>query len=264
MMRALWTAGSGMAAQQANVDNIANNLANVNTTGFKKSRSDFEDLMYQTIRQAGATTGPDNQVPTGIQIGLGVRQIATQKMYTSGSLQNTGNTLDVAITNGDSSFFQIAMPDGSTAYTRDGSFKMDSQGRVTTSEGYLLVPNITIPAGGSTTNLTISQDGRVTMKINDQIQDLGQIQVAQFINPAGLESIGGNLLKETVASGTPTLGNPGDNGAGSLAQKELEMSNVQVVDEMVNMIVAQRAYEMNSKAITTSDTMLEQAANLKR
>lgn len=262
MMRALWTAGSGMAAQQANVDNISNNLANVNTTGFKKSRTDFEDLMYQTLRQAGATTGPDNQVPTGIQIGLGVRQIATQKIYTTGSLTNTGNDLDIAITNGDNSFFQISMPDGSTAYTRDGSFKKDSQGRLENSEGYLLTPNITIPTGA--TNLTISQDGRVTVTVNNQTQDLGQLQLATFINPAGLESLGGNLLRETTASGAPVIGNPGDDGVGTLAQKMLEMSNVQVVDEMVNMIVAQRAYEMNSKAITTSDNMLEQAANLKR
>jgi flagellar basal-body rod protein FlgG len=253
-----------MAAQQANVDNISNNLANVNTTGFKKSRSDFEDLMYQTIRQAGATTGADNQVPTGIQIGLGVRQVATQKMYTTGSLQNTGNSLDVAITNGDNSFFQIAMPDGSTAYTRDGSFKMDSQGRIVNSQGYLLDPNITIPNNIEKTSLTISQDGRVTAKVDNQIQELGQIQLATFINPAGLESIGGNLLKETTASGAPSVGNAGDTGVGTLAQQTLEMSNVQVVDEMVNMIVAQRAYEMNSKAITTSDNMLEQAANLKR
>jgi flagellar basal-body rod protein FlgG len=251
-----------MAAQQANVDNIANNLANVNTTGFKKSRSDFEDLMYQTIRQAGATTGADNQVPTGIQIGLGVRQIATQKMYTTGSLQNTGNELDMAITNGDNSFFQIAMPDGTINYTRDGSFKRDNQGRIVNSEGYLLEPNITIPAGA--TNLNISKDGRVTVTVDKQIQELGQIQLATFVNPAGLESLGGNLVRETTASGAPVVGNPGDNGSGTIAQKTLEMSNVQVVDEMVNMIVAQRAYEMNSKAITTSDTMLEQAANLKR
>lgn len=264
MMRALWTAGSGMAAQQANVDNIANNLANVNTTGFKKSRSDFEDLMYQTIRQAGAATGGDTQVPTGIQLGLGVRQIATQKMYTTGSLQPTGNTFDLAITSGDNSFFQISMPDGTTSYTRDGSFKIDSQGRIVNSEGYLLLPNITIPTDVPSSSVTISKDGRVTATVNNQTQDFGQIQLANFINPAGLDSIGGNLLKETAASGAPVVANPGDNSTGTLVQKALEMSNVQVVDEMVNMIVAQRAYEMNSKAITTSDTMLEQAANLKR
>lgn len=262
MMRALWTAASGMQAQQLNVDNISNNLANVNTSGFKKSRIDFEDLLYQTLREPGATTGPDNMLPSGTQVGLGVRPVATQKMYLQGNMQTTGNTLDIAIQN--DGFFQINMPDGTLAYTRDGSFKKDSQGRVTTSEGYTLEPAITIPANA--TDVSISADGRVTATISGQTtpQDLGQIQLARFVNPAGLESMGGNLLKETAASGTPVVNNPGDDGTGTLMQKTLEMSNVQVVDEMVNLIVAQRAYEMNSKAVTTCDSMLQTANELKR
>lgn len=262
MMRALWTAGSGMVAQQANIDGISNNLANVNTTGFKKSRTDFQDLMYQTIRQAGTQTGPDSEVPTGIQVGHGVRQVATQKIYTQGSFQNTGNALDVAI-EGDG-FFQIALPDGSFAYTRDGSFKKDSQGRIVTSDGYPLEPAIQIP--DTATEVTISADGRVAAKMPGEAepQELGDIELFRFVNPSGLESIGRNLLKETAASGQPVQAAPGEEGAGTLVQKYLEMSNVQVVEEMVNMIVAQRAYEVNSKAITTADEMLSQAANLKR
>jgi flagellar basal-body rod protein FlgG len=262
MMRSLWTAASGMAAQQANIDVVSNNLANVNTTGFKKSRTDFQDLMYQTMRQSGTATGPDTQLPTGIQLGSGVRQVATQKIYTDGSFQSTGNEMDVAI-EGDG-FFQIAMSDGTIAYTRDGSFKKDSQGRMTNSEGYPLEPEITIPEGA--TKVAISADGRVSVTLPGQAapQELGQMQLVRFVNPAGLDSIGRNMVKETAASGAPVTGNPGADGAGTLMQKYLEMSNVQVVDEMVNMIVAQRAYEINSKAITTSDQMLEQAANLKR
>lgn len=262
MMRSLWTAGTGMVAQQANIDVISNNLANVSTTGYKKSRSDFQDLMYQSVRQPGTSSGADNQVPTGIQIGHGVRQVATQKVYTTGNFQSTGDSYDIAI-EGDG-FFQITMPDGTIQYTRDGAFKTDSQGRLVTSEGYLMEPQITIPNGAK--DFEISADGivSVTMPNNTTPQEIGQIQIVRFINPAGLESTGRNLLKESAASGTPTASNPGQDGAGTLMQRYLEMSNVQVVDEMVNMIVAQRAYEMNSKAITTSDAMLEVAANLKR
>jgi len=261
MIRALWTAASGMVAQQANIDVISNNLANVNTTGFKKSRTDFQDLMYQTIRQAGAATGPDTQLPTGIQMGHGVRQVATQKIYTQGSFQQTGNMLDVAI-EGDG-FFQINMPDGTMAYTRDGAFKKDSQGRLVTSEGYPMEPQIQVP--DNATEITISSDGRVTAAVpNQNPVDLGTIEIVRFVNSSGLDSIGRNLLKETVASGSPVPSNPGEDGAGTLVQKYLEMSNVAVVEEMVNMIVAQRAYEVNSKAITTADSMLEQANNLKR
>lgn len=262
MMRALWTAGTGMAAQQANIDVISNNLANVGTTGYKKSRSDFQDLMYQTVRQPGTSSGGDGQIPTGIQIGHGVRMVATQKLYTTGNFQSTGNPLDIAI-EGDG-FFQVTMQDGTIAYTRDGAFKTDSQGRIVTSEGYLLEPQLSIPQGA--TNVEIAADGRVSVTLpnNAAPQEIGQIQIVRFINSAGLESQGRNLLKETAASGAPAASNPGEDGAGTLVQRYLEMSNVQVVDEMVNMIVAQRAYEMNSKAITTSDEMLSIAASLKR
>ena len=261
MMRSLWTAGTGMVAQQSNIDVIANNLANVNTTGFKKVRTDFQDLIYQTLRQAGATTGPDNMLPTGLQIGTGTKQVATQHIFTMGNLTSTGNTLDIAI-QGDG-FFQITMTDGTLAYTRDGTFKQDSQGRMCTSEGYLLEPLITIPQ--KATNVTISAEGLVTCTLPDQTaaQSLGQIQIARFVNPGGLESTGSNLLKETDASGAPVVSNPGSDGAGTLMQKYLEMSNVQVVEEMVNMIVGQRAYEMNAKAVTTSDQMLQTANTMK-
>lgn len=262
MMRALWTAGTGMTAQQANIDVISNNLANVSTTGYKKSRSDFQDLMYATIRQAGSATGPDNQLPTGLQIGHGVRQVATTKIHTQGNFQQTGNNLDIAIEG--EGFFQINMPDGTLAYTRDGSFKKDSTGRVVTSEGYTLEPAITIP--DNATDVSISSTGVVSATIPNQTatQELGTIQLTRFVNPAGLDSMGRNLYKETAASGTPTVDNPGSNGNGTLVQKYIESSNVQVVEEMVNMIVAERAYEMNSKAITTCDEMLSQAASLKR
>jgi flagellar basal-body rod protein FlgG len=262
MMRSLWTAASGMVAQQANIDVVSNNLANVNTTGFKKSRSDFEDLMYQTIRQSGTATGADTMLPTGIQLGSGVRQVATQKIYTQGPTQSTGNDLDMTI-EGDG-FFQITMADGTINYTRDGAFKRDDQGRIVTSEGYPLEPAITIPENSS--NLAVSSDGRVSVILagETEAQELGQLQLVKFVNPAGLDSVGHNLLKETAASGTPVASDPGVDGTGKIMQKYLEMSNVQVVEEMVNMIVAQRAYEINSKAITTSDNMLEQVANLKR
>ena len=262
MMRSLWTAGSGMVAQQANIDVIANNLANVNTTGFKKMRTDFQDLIYQTIRQAGATTGPDNMLPTGVQMGHGTRQVATQHIFTQGSMEATGSALDVAI-QGDG-FFQITMTDGTIGYSRDGSFKKDGQGRIVTSEGYFLEPQITIPT--TATAVTISAEGVVTATIPGQTdpQTLGQLEIARFVNPAGLDSIGGNLFKETAASGTPTVVNPGSDGAGTLVQKYIEMSNVQVVEEMVNMIVGQRAYEINAKAVTTSDEMLSTANTMKR
>lgn len=262
MMRSLWTAASGMVAQQSNLDVVSNNLANVNTTGFKKSRTDFQDLMYQTLRQAGTVTGDDNQVPSGIQIGHGVRQVATQKIYTQGSFQSTGNSYDIAI-EGDG-FFQIAMPDGTIAYTRDGSFKTDSDRRLVTSDGYPLEPEIAIPA--EATDFTVSAEGVVSAKMpgQEEPEEIGQIELARFVNPAGLDSVGRNLLKETAASGAPVVSNPDVDGAGTLLQKYVEMSNVQVVEEMVNMIVAQRAYETNSKAITTSDEMLGLANGLKR
>jgi len=262
MMRSLWTAASGMVAQQANIDVISNNLANVSTTGFKKMRTDFADLIYQNVRQAGATTGPDNMLPTGVQMGHGVRQVATQHIFTVGNFQSTGNSMDVAI-QGDG-FFQITMPDGTLGYTKDGTFKKDAQGRIVNSEGFFLEPQIAIPS--TATDLTISAEGLVTATVPGQTatQEIGQIQIARFVNPAGLDSVGGNLFKETSASGTPVVTNPGIDGAGTLVQNFLEMSNVQVVEEMVNMIVAQRAYEINAKAVTTSDEMLSTANTMKR
>ncbi|HBS59976.1 MAG: flagellar basal-body rod protein FlgG [Bacillota bacterium] len=262
MMRALWTAASGMIAQQANVDVISNNLANVNTTGFKKSRVDFQDLVYQNLREAGAPSGQGEQLPTGLQFGHGVRAVSTQKIYTQGNYQETGNTLDVVIEG--NGFFQITMPDGSIAYTRDGALKRDGQGRIVTSEGYLLEPQITLPEDAQ--SVTISSSGMVSVKLPGDTtpQEIGQIQLATFVNPAGLNNVGRNLMTETAASGAPITGTPGENGLGTITQGFLEMSNVQVVEEMVNMIVAQRAYEVNSKAIQTSDTMLEEANNLRR
>ena len=262
MMRALWTAASGMIAQQANVDVIANNLANVNTTGFKKSRVDFQDLVYQNLREAGAPSGQGGQLPTGLQFGHGVRAVSTQKIFTQGNYQETGNSLDVVIEG--NGFLQVTMPDGSIAYTRDGSLKRDGQGRIVTSEGYVLEPQITLPENAQ--SVTISSSGVVSVTIpgNTTPQEIGQIQLATFVNPAGLNNIGRNLMTETAASGAPITGNPGEDGLGTITQGFLEMSNVQVVEEMVNMIVAQRAYEVNSKAIQTSDTMLEEANNLRR
>lgn len=263
MMRSLWTAGTGMKAQQANLDVISNNLANVNTTGFKKYRADFQDLIYQTMRAAGTTTGADNNmVPTGVEMGHGVKQVATQRIYLQGNYQETGNDLDMAI-QGDG-FFQVTMPDGTINYTRDGSFKLDNTGRIVTSDGYPLEPAMNIP--DNALSITIASDGRVSVKIAGQQQpeEIGQIELARFINPAGLSAMGSNLVAETEASGAPTVNIAGEDGAGTIQQRYLEMSNVQVVEEMVNMIVAQRAYELNSKAITTSDEMLSIAAGLKR
>lgn len=263
MMRSLWTGCTGMIAQQTNLDVIANNLANVNTTGFKKNQTSFEDLMYQMIRQPGATSGADNnQLPTGLQIGHGTRPVANAKLYLQGDYQSTGNPFDICI-EGDG-FFQILMPDGTTAYTRDGSFKVDGEGRIVTSEGYVLQPELVVP--NNATNFTVAQDGIVTVTIPGTTtpQDIGQIQLARFINPAGLQNVGHNLALETAASGVPTVNNPGEDGTGITINQYIEMSNVKVVEEMVNLIVAQRAYEVNSKVITTSDEMLSQASGLKR
>jgi flagellar basal-body rod protein FlgG len=251
-----------MQAQQTNVDVISNNLANVNTTGFKKARAEFQDLIYQTLQQAGAETGPDNRLPIGVQLGNGVKLVATPRMFTIGTFQATGNALDVAI-QGDG-FFQITLPDGNTGYTRAGNFTKDAQGRIVNSEGFYLDPQITIPTNA--TGVTISAEGVVSATIPNQTatQTVGQIQLARFVNPAGLESVGSSLFKETQASGPPTVSNPGIDGAGTLLQDYLEMSNVQVVEEMVNLIVAQRAYDVNSKAVTTSDEMLQTANQMKR
>ena len=262
MMRALWTAASGMAAQELNMDVLANNLANVNTTGFKKSRLDFQDLIYQTLRAAGTAQAEGAEVPTGIQVGLGTHPAAVQKLFTQGDLQMTGNQLDVAIEG--PGFLQVLMADGTIAYTRDGSLKMDSQGRLVTSDGYPLDPEITIPA--EATEVAIGADGTVSALLPGQSepQQLGQMQLAKFLNAAGLHALGRNLFRPTAASGEATIGTAGLEGLGTLRQGSVEMSNVSIVDEMVNMIVAQRAYEVNSKSIQSSDEMLAIANSLLR
>lgn len=264
MMRSLWTAASGMTGQQFNIDTIANNLSNVNTTGFKQNRADFEDLLYQTSRIAGTPATEVTVVPVGVQVGHGVKVAATQKIYTQGSLQSTGNISDIAIQG--EGFFRVLLYDGTYGYTRDGSFKIDSNGQIVTSNGYKLLPEVVLPENFVRDSLTISQDGRITVKVagSDDPIEVGQMQLYRFVNPAGMQAIGENLLKVTNASGGPIGGRPGFDGMGKVIHKFLEMSNVSVVQEMVNMIVAQRAYELNSKAIQTSDTMLGIAANLKR
>ncbi len=261
MMRALWTAASGMEAQQLNIDVISNNLANVNTTGFKKSRADFQDLMYQTLKTTGAPSTSSTQT-VGIQVGLGTTPAAVTKVFTAGNITQSGNDLDLAI-EGDG-FFQIQMPDGSTSYTRAGSFKKDGQGRVVNSDGYPLIPEIVVPANAS--KITIGADGTVSVIQSGQSSPttLGNIQLASFSNPSGLFSLGHNLYQQTDSSGNPTTGTPGQNGLGNVSQGFLEMSNVNVMEEMVNMIVGQRAYEINSKAVQAADEMLQTTNNLKR
>lgn len=262
MISALWTAATGMKAQQTNIDVISNNLANVNTTGFKKSRVNFQDLMYQRVREAGTLNAQGAQVPLGIEIGHGARVSATQKIFTTGDLQNTGNALDIVI-EGDG-FLQVLLPDGTMAYTRDGSLKMDSTGRIVTSDGYPIQPEIFIPQ--DTIEISITTDGTVSVLRggNAMPEQVGQIQLARFSNPAGLNSLGRNLFGATVASGEPVINNPGAEGYGTIIQNFLEMSNVHVVEEMVNMIAAQRAYEINSKAIQAADEMLGTASQLRR
>jgi flagellar basal-body rod protein FlgG len=260
MINSLMIAKTGMTAQQTQLDVISNNLANVSTFGFKRSRAVFEDLMYQNLRQVGANAAEQAELPTGLQVGLGVRTVATSRNFTQGSLQQSGNALDVAV-NG-SGFFQIEMPDGTTAYTRDGSFQLDAQGRLVTSSGFPLTAGITLPA--ETESITVSSDGIVTAKLPGQTQpqQVGQIELANFINPAGLEPMGQNLFRESVASGAPVNGMPGTTGMGVLMQGYTEQSNVNVVQELVDMIQTQRAYEMNSKSIQTSDQMLQKLAQL--
>ncbi|MDT4290366.1 flagellar basal-body rod protein FlgG [Methylomonas sp. MO1] len=252
--RALWVAKSGLDAQQTRMAVISNNLANVNTTGFKKARPIFADLMYQNVRQAGAQSTQNTQLPTGLQLGTGVRTVATEKLHTQGNILQTGNSLDIAVSG--RGFMQILMPNGDINYTRDGSFKMDSTGQVVTSNGMPLEPAITIPQDAL--SITIGQDGTVsvTQPGAAAANQVGQIQIADFINTAGLEPIGDNLFRETVASGAPIIGAPGENELGTMIQGSLETSNVNVVEELVNMIETQRAYEMNSKAISTTDQML--------
>lgn len=262
MMRSLWTAATGMIGQQFNVDVVSNNLANVNTTAFKKDRVDFEDLMYQRMLLAGTPTSGDVVIPTGIQVGLGTRVAATQKMFEQGSVKRTGNPLDVAI-EGDG-FFRITLPDGTTGYTRDGSFKLDSTGRVVTSDGDPLADALTIPQDA--TAILVTTDGTVSVQQPGAVApaQIGTITLAKFVNPAGLGAIGQNLYLETASSGAPVQAQPQTQGLGALRQGFLEMSNVQVVESMVDLITAQRAYEVNSRSIQTSDAMLQTAAGLKR
>jgi flagellar basal-body rod protein FlgG len=255
MEPALWAAKTGLDAQQTRMSVTANNLANVSTTGFKKGRASFEDLLYQNVRQVGAAASQDTQLPSGLSLGTGARVVATEKMYTQGSMQVTGNSLDVAI-NG-RGFFQVLMPDGSTAYTRDGSFQVNAQGQLVTSSGYTVQPAISIPDGAQSVSIGI--DGTVSVQLAGQAapNQVGTLQLVDFINTAGLQPRGENLLLESAASGPPQAGTPGLNGLGSVQQGSLEASNVNVVEELVSMIETQRAYEMNSKAISTTDQMLE-------
>ena len=260
MIRSLWIAKTGMEAQQTAMDVISNNLANVSTSGFKRARPVFEDLLYQTVRQPGAQSSEQTQLPSGLQMGTGVRPVATERMFDQGNLQQTNNKLDIAIQG--NGFFQVLMPDGTTAYTRDGSFQTNNQGQVVTASGYPVQPAITIPATAQT--VSIGADGTVSITQQGAVAStqIGTMQLATFINNAGLESKGDNLYEETSASGTASTNTPGTNGAGSLNQGYVETSNVNVVEEMVNMSQAQRTYELNSKAITTSDQMLQSLSQL--
>lgn len=260
MIRSLWTAKTGLEAQQGQMDVIANNLANVSTNGFKRSRAVFEDLVYQNVRQPGAQSSTDTRLPSGLQVGTGVREVATERLHTQGNLEETSNSKDLAI-NG-LGFFEVDMPDGTTAYSRDGSFQLDSNGEMVTSNGYKLSAGITIPANA--TAISISSDGivSVTQPSSSASTQVGQLNLALFINPAGLQSIGQNLYQETDASGSPTETTPGLNGGGTLSQGYVETSNVNVVEEMVSMIQTQRAYEINSKAVESSDEMLQRLTQL--
>lgn len=261
MIRALWTASTGMQSQQTNMDVIANNLANVNSSGFKKSRADFQDILYQTSRAAGTGVG-GGEVPTGVQVGLGSRVAAVQKVFTTGDFQQTENELDIAIEG--TGFFQLTMPDGSDAFSRSGAMKKDSTGRLVTSDGFPIVPEIVIPE--NSTSVTIGSAGNVEVILDGESTPtlIGNIELVRFSNPAGLKSLGRNLYAETPTTGAPTLGTPGDEGFGTLSQGFLEGSNVNIMEEMVNMIAGQRAYEVNSKSITTADEMLQMTSQLIR
>jgi flagellar basal-body rod protein FlgG len=259
MNPALWAAKTGLDAQQTRMTVTSNNLANVNTTGYKKARAVFEDLLYQNVRQVGAATSQDTQAPTGLSLGTGVRVVATEKNYAQGNMQQTGDALDLAVSG--RGFFQVLLPDGTFGYTRDGDFKINAQGELVTSSGYRLQPGITIPDGAQ--SITVGKDGVVTVQLAGQTnaQQVGTIQIFDFINPAGLQPRGENMLIETAASGVAQGGTPGLNGLGMIEQGALESSNVNVVEELVNMIETQRAYEMNSKAIATTERMLEYVTN---
>lgn len=261
MIRSLYSSAAGMNSQQMNLDVIANNLANVNTTGFKKAKIEFQDLLYQSTRTAGADQGGGNRLPTGVQVGHGSQPVATAKIFTQGDLTRTGEKLDVAI-NGQG-FFQVQLPDGTLGYTRDGAFKMREDGSITTSDGLPLQGGFQpIPAG--TTEISISPSGQVTTYSGTTETGTFQVSLSRFANPAGLTSLGGNVYAESATSGTAETGTPAENGFGSLQQNFLEMSNVKVVEEMVNLIVAQRAYEVNSKAVQAADEMMQLSNNLRR
>lgn len=259
MNPALWAAKTGLDAQQTRMSVTSHNLANVSTTGFKKGRAVFEDLLYQNVRQVGGSTSQDTVAPTGLSLGTGVRVVATEKQYTQGNMQTTGNSLDMAV-NG-RGFFQVLLPDGTMGYTRDGDFELNPQGELVTSSGYRVQPGITIPDGVQ--SITVGRDGVVTAQLAGESAptQIGTLQLVDFINPAGLQPKGENLLVESAASGAPQTGTPGLNGLGYIEQGSLEASNVNVVEELVNMIETQRAYEMNSKAISTTDQMLQYLTN---
>jgi len=259
MNQSLWIAKTGLDAQQTKLSTIANNLANASTAGFKKSRAVFEDLLYQNVRQVGAQSSADTQLPSGLMLGLGVRTVATEKLFNQGNLVETGNAFDMAIEG--RGFFEVLMPDGSQAFTRDGSFQVDAQGQLVTSSGFVVQPAITIPEGAQ--SISVAGDGTVSVVIpgSSIATQVGNLQVTDFINPAGLQPLGKNLFAETASSGTPSAGNPGLNGLGTVMQGFIESSNVNVVEELVNMIETQRAYEINSKAISTSDQMLQFMTN---
>jgi len=257
MNPALWVAKTGLDAQQTEMAVISNNLANVNTTGFKKSRAVFDDLLYQNLSQVGAATSQNTQAPTGLNVGTGVRVVATEKNYTQGNVNTTGNSLDLAIQG--RGFFQVLQPNGQIAYTRDGSFQVNAQGQLVTASGYQVQPAVTIPTGAQ--SVTIGADGTISVQLAGQSapQTVGTLQLADFINPAGLQDMGGNLAVESASSGSPVTGNAGLNGMGTLLQGSTESSNVNVVEELVNMIETQQAYEMNSRAVETTDQMLTYA-----
>ncbi|BDA07559.1 flagellar basal-body rod protein FlgG [Helicobacter pylori] len=262
MLRSLYSATSGMLAQQTHIDTTSNNIANVNTTGFKKSRADFNDLFYQAMQYAGTNTSNTTLSPDGMEVGLGVRPSAITKMFSQGSPKETENNLDVAITG--KGFFQIQLPDGTTAYTRSGNFKLDEQGNLVTSEGYLLIPQITLPEDTTQVNIGVDGTVSVTQGLQTTSNVIGQITLANFVNPAGLHSMGDNLFSITNASGDAIVGNPDSQGLGKLRQGFLELSNVRLVEEMTDLITAQRAYEANSKSIQTADAMLQTVNSLKR
>jgi len=262
MIRAMRTAASGMLAQKLNVDNITNNLANVNTTGFKKSKMEFQDVLYQVLRMAGATSQEGSEVPVALQIGYGAQAVATQRIFSQGDLSQTYNQLDIAI-EGDG-FIQIDLPDGTQAYTRDGAMKISREGELVTSDGYLLSAAITIPAEAMQVNIGVDGTVSVINAGETEATEVGQILLVKFLNPSGLEGVGRNLYRQTLASGDPIEGIPGQEGLGNIRQGFLELANVETVEEMVNLIVAQRAYEINSKGIQTAEDMLQIANNLKR